>query len=84
MPLHCRRCYTTFEDESQLTHHSQSTAICTVRDAKPIDGFNKDQEKALKGRRTMFQAGNEEEKWKVIYLILFPDTPLGELPSPCK
>jgi hypothetical protein len=49
-----------------------------------MEGFNKDQEKALKGRRTMFRAGSEEEKWKIVYLILFPNTTPGRLPSPCK
>jgi hypothetical protein len=49
-----------------------------------MEGFNKDQEKALKGRRTMFRAGSEEEKWKIVYLILFPSTAPGGLPSPCK
>jgi hypothetical protein len=49
-----------------------------------IDGFNEEQKQALKSRRTMFQAGSEEEKWKIVYLILFPDTALGDMPSPCK
>lgn len=49
-----------------------------------MEGFDKDQERALKVRKTMFQAGSEEEKWKIVYLILFPDTALGELPSPCE
>jgi hypothetical protein len=54
-----------------------------MRDAEPPGGFDKDQEKALKSRSRMFQAASEEEKWRIVYLILFPDTPLGELPSPC-
>lgn len=49
-----------------------------------MEGFDKDQEKALKGRKTMFRAQTEEEKWKIVYLILFPDTALGEMPSPCE
>jgi hypothetical protein len=83
MPPHCRRCYTTFSNEAQLTDHSRSTDTCAKSDAKPPEGFDKDQERLLKGRKTMFQADSEEEKWKIIYLILFPDTALGELPSPC-
>jgi hypothetical protein len=49
-----------------------------------MEGFNEAQKKELKSRRCMFRAGSEEEKWKIIYLILFPDTALNELPSPCK
>jgi hypothetical protein len=32
----------------------------------------------------MFRAGSEEEKWKIVYLILFPDTALDAMPSPCQ
>jgi hypothetical protein len=84
MPLHCRRCYVTFDNEDQLNDHSRLPVSCTIRKAVPMEGFNKDQEKSLKGRRTMFRAGSEEEKWKIVYLILFPNTAPGRLPSPCK
>ncbi|KAF2036397.1 hypothetical protein EK21DRAFT_84083 [Setomelanomma holmii] len=57
-------------------------AICVVADVPPPEGFTQDQETALKGRRSMFRAGSEEEKWKIIYLILFPDTALGQVPAP--
>jgi hypothetical protein len=67
-----------------LTEHSRATDGCEKRDAIPMDGFNKDQERALKCRKAMFQANTEEEKWKHVYLILFPDAVLGEIPSPCK
>jgi uncharacterized C2H2 Zn-finger protein len=83
MPLHCPRCYIVFDNQTQLTKHSRSTSSCTMNDAKPPVGFDVDQGKALRGRKTMFRAQSEEEKWKIVYLILFPDTALGELPSPC-
>lgn len=81
---HCRRCYATFENESLLTEHARSVNGCAKQDPISLQGFDKDQEKRLKGRSDMFQADSEEEKWKIVYLILFPDTALGELPSPCK
>lgn len=84
MPLHCRRCYITFEDEAQLTDHSRSSDGCVIRDTQPIEGFDKDQEKKLKSRRSMFRAESEEHKWKIVYLILFPDTAPTDLPAPCK
>jgi hypothetical protein len=55
-----------------------------MQDAKPMAGFNKDQEAKLKCRSTMFRAESEEHKWKIIFLILFPDTALSEIPSPCE
>jgi hypothetical protein len=32
----------------------------------------------------MFQAGSEQEKWNIVYEILFPDTISGTIPTPCK
>ena len=74
----------TFETEAQLTEHSRVMDGCIMKDAKPMEGFDKDQEKKLKSRTSMFRAENEEQKWKIIYLILFPDTALSEMPSPCR
>ncbi|KAF2830185.1 hypothetical protein CC86DRAFT_403493 [Ophiobolus disseminans] len=82
MPLFCRRCNMTFENESQITDHSRSMDMCIVTDTLPPEGFDKDQEKELKKRKKMFRAESEEQKWKIVYLILFPDTALTELPTP--
>jgi hypothetical protein len=85
MPLHCRRCYITFDNENQLNEHSRLEESCSIREKISMEGFNKDQEKELKSRRAMFRAGgSEEKKWQTVYLILFPDTPFGSMPSPCK
>jgi hypothetical protein len=84
MPLHCRRCYTAFDNEGQITNHQRSSDGCIIKDAKPLEGFSKDQETKLRGKRSMFRAGSEEEKWKIVYLILFPETALDAMPSPCQ
>lgn len=84
MPPHCRRCYSKFDTEALLTKHSRAVEHCTIKDREVIEGFDKEQEKRLKSRSAMFRAGSEEAKWRIVYLILFPDTPLGEFPSPCK
>jgi hypothetical protein len=49
-----------------------------------MKGFDENQMKELKNKRTMHRAGSEEHKWRLIYLILFPNTTLSEMPSPCK
>jgi hypothetical protein len=56
---------------------------CVVTDAKSLEGFNHEQFLKLKNRKSMHQAGSKVEQWKVVYLILFPDTALFEMPSPC-
>ncbi|KAF2848098.1 hypothetical protein T440DRAFT_176910 [Plenodomus tracheiphilus IPT5] len=81
-PIHCRRCCNEFDNEDQLTEHSSSTVTCEVAVATKFEGFDKDQERKLKSRKMMFRAHSEEHKWKIVYLILFPDTGLFELPSP--
>jgi hypothetical protein len=55
-----------------------------VRDEPPMDCLSKDQEEQLKNRGPMFRARNEEHKWRIVYLILFPETELDAMPSPCK
>jgi hypothetical protein len=85
MPLHCRRCYLTFKTENQLDDHAQLLEACPRREAVPMEGFNKEQEEKLRDRSPMHRAqGSEEKKWQIVYLILFPDTPFGSMPSPCK
>lgn len=84
MPLHCRRCYEIFDSETSLTEHSRNEVTCPVKQMIALEGFSKEQEKDLKGRRGMFRAGSEEHKWKIVYMILFPETPATEMPSPCK
>jgi hypothetical protein len=55
-----------------------------VDENETVEGVDKSQIEKLKRRQNMFQADSEEEKWKLVYLILFPDTALSALPSPCK
>jgi hypothetical protein len=83
MALYCPRCYLTFENEDQLNNHFLAATVCERRTAIPIEGFNKEQHRALKERKAMFRA-TEEQRWVAMYLILFPDTVLGKVPSPCK
>jgi len=45
--------------------------------------MDKSQVEKLKHRKKMFGVGSEE-KWNIIYEILFPDTVPGTLPSPCE
>jgi hypothetical protein len=42
-----------------------------------------DQANALRRRRRQNPSSNEEERWKEIYRILFPDVNETEIPSPC-
>ncbi|RYP48632.1 hypothetical protein DL768_005523 [Monosporascus sp. mg162] len=47
-----------------------------------LDGFSKTQEKQLKSRKKSDPNMTDEDKWREIYHILFPDDDLETIPSP--
>lgn len=49
-----------------------------------VEGFNKDQEKKLRSRKKATADTTDEDKWREIYMILFPDDDLASIPTPCK
>jgi hypothetical protein len=84
MPFYCQRCYVEFENDEDLNAHSRSRAPCTLEKQRHIEGINKAQYDALKDKGRMHKAQSEEDKWKIVYLILFPDTAMDEMPFPCR
>jgi hypothetical protein len=66
----------------ELDNHLRQPKVCEIKEAQPMEGFDKAQEKELRSRkRTML---NEVEKWKATYRILFPDDDEQLQPSPCE
>lgn len=80
----CIGCCQIFDDDPKLIDHQRAPESCIVQVQNIVEGLNKKQIERLKYRRSMFQAGSEEEKWKIIYLICFPDTALDAMPTPCE
>jgi hypothetical protein len=77
----CTRCCQAFDSDSKLREHSRLPEGCDLRTADPLEGFDKDQERRLRSRKKGVLADSKEDQWKEIYLILFPDTLLPEIPS---
>lgn len=50
----------------------------------PLEGFDKNQERKLKSKKRSLVYQSEEDKWKGVYTILFPDDNEADVPSPCK
>ncbi len=48
------------------------------------EGFTKDQEKKLRSRKKTYADMTDEDKWREIYCVLFPDDEQGTCPSPCR
>ncbi|KAK7757625.1 hypothetical protein SLS62_000001 [Diatrype stigma] len=47
-----------------------------------LDGFSKAQEQKLRSRKKADKNMTDEDKWREIYLILFPDDDVETIPSP--
>lgn len=78
---HCQRCKRTFSDARELAEHEMLLAGCEVVDTIPPGDISTYQEKQLKSRKHTTRRQTDEEKWRDIYRLLFPNE---EIPSPCK
>jgi hypothetical protein len=68
-----------FKTEAEVRDHAKSRDPCDIVQANR-DGFDLDQKKKLKARSKQ----PEMEKWKEMYIILFPGVPVSNIPTPCK
>ncbi|KAJ2989203.1 hypothetical protein NUW58_g3592 [Xylaria curta] len=83
LPISCLRCYAPFDTEAERDFHMRSAEQCELRDPPaPIEGFNASQRVELKSRPRSLKSMSEPQKWRRVYLILFPGTPEIDIPSP--
>jgi hypothetical protein len=81
-PIHCKRCFTIVKTEKELDAHLRQEPACeVVNPSREMPGINNETKERLKSRRGI-QNISEEEKWKHMYKVLFPET--EDIPSPCK
>lgn len=85
LPIQCPRCWEVFKEEKLLSSHLQQNPPCISRENHTlVEGFTKDQEKKLRSRKKAQADTTDEDKWREIYMILFPDDDPASIPSPCK
>lgn len=82
LPIQCNRCCCTFSNEPTLREHQRDPHGCEIREQIPLEGFDKDQERKLKSKKRTLVYQSEEDKWKGVYKILFPDDNEAHMPSP--
>jgi len=83
-PIYCIRCGTVFQLETELTAHMLLPQPCEVNPlVEHPDGLTMEQERALKLKRKK-PSSTEEEKWRDMFKILFPEDDEIDIPSPCK
>jgi hypothetical protein len=71
-------------DATELEDHLRSDTPCVKRDLIRVQGISEAQEKKLKERKKTSASLGEEQKWREIYMILFPNANKHALPSPCE
>ncbi|KAJ2893951.1 uncharacterized protein MKZ38_008057 [Zalerion maritima] len=82
LPPSCPRCQLEFKTTSQVDTHLLSDPPCQVQAANALkEGITQKQEKLLRSRRRDEKAQTEVQKWRKIYLILFPETNPKAMPS---
>jgi hypothetical protein len=80
-PIQCVRCWLFFKDQFGLDTHLSVDTICKRRPGTRTDGITPDMEKRLRSRKKTFANQTEEERWREIYGMLFPDE---DVPTACK
>ncbi|KAL2266840.1 hypothetical protein VTJ83DRAFT_4117 [Remersonia thermophila] len=83
LPIQCPRCWLVFKSDGELQGHIQQDPPCQKQEKQTLqDGFTKDQEKKLRSRKKTHAEMNDEDKWREIYMILFPDDDHSIIPAP--
>ncbi|OCL08075.1 hypothetical protein AOQ84DRAFT_439822 [Glonium stellatum] len=77
----CPRCYLSVLDDSQLKEHIRQEPPCDVHQGGPAEGIDSEKMTKLKNKKGISNQ-SDEERWKAIYRILFPDDDFSNMPSP--
>jgi hypothetical protein len=82
-PLRCSRCWLDMESEDAYSEHLQQESICGKATEPLEDRIRPQLLKRLEFKKTPYSnAHSVEEKWKMLYKVLFPSD--DTVPSPCK
>ncbi|CAG9990166.1 unnamed protein product [Clonostachys byssicola] len=83
LPISCPRCHTSFESEKQKDEHIAASVRCEAREViASTEGMSTTQKEQLRSRKKSAKYVTEAEKWRQMYLILFPNADLASIPSP--
>lgn len=77
-PIHCDRCFQTFESDAGRREHLRQDVPCNVRSPADWHAINEDQKKQLAQR--ISRKKTARENWYEIYKILFGDHDLPKSP----
>jgi hypothetical protein len=69
-----------FKNQEELEAHARLTISCELQAYNPVDGISSEVKEQLRSRKKT-PGQSEADRWRDIYQLLFPGTPV---PSPCK
>ncbi|KAI1810434.1 hypothetical protein GGS20DRAFT_186249 [Poronia punctata] len=78
----CNRCRQEHTSLNELKAHQRSEIPCPLESEEPSEGIDTEQEAKLKSRGKNYRNKSEPEKWRLIYMILFPEDDPKDIPSP--
>ncbi|KAI1074878.1 hypothetical protein F5B20DRAFT_424500 [Whalleya microplaca] len=78
----CPRCDDSFDSDDSLRKHMIQDPPCRVKAKQQREGIDSTKEKLLRGRKKEFKSKTEEDKWRYVYMILFPADNPQDLPTP--
>ncbi|KAH7175237.1 hypothetical protein EDB81DRAFT_673415 [Dactylonectria macrodidyma] len=82
LPIRCVRCFETFTEAKELEQHTREATRCPLL-APPDEMLGVDEGTSRKLRaRTGARNGTQEEKWKHMFKIIFPQVQDEGIPSP--
>ncbi|KAK7425114.1 hypothetical protein QQX98_000028 [Neonectria punicea] len=82
LPIRCDRCFKQFNKEAELKHHHREDERCEVVDPpQDVLGIDEETRRNLRSRAAA-RNGTQEEKWRHMYRIIFPDVKDSDIPSP--
>lgn len=80
-PIFCPICYSTFKSDKDQSNHVRLQQ-CQRSDPQNIEGIDRETVFTLRKRTTASRL--EEDKWRDVYHVLFPEVSEADIPSPCK
>jgi hypothetical protein len=80
-PILCPICYETFKSDKEQSNHVRLQQ-CQRSSPQQIEGIDRETVWTLRKRTTALRL--EEDRWRDVYQLLFPDVSEADVPSPCK
>ncbi|KAK7431845.1 hypothetical protein QQZ08_001463 [Neonectria magnoliae] len=82
LPIRCDRCFKQFNKEAELKYHHREDDRCEVVDPpQDVLGIDEETRRNLRSRANA-RNGTQEEKWRHMYRIIFPNVKDSDIPSP--